>query len=130
MLYAPTFRGRGRDKRVAGALDALALRAALPSEYALVLKTHPNLDAREESTAGYDLVVDPASELNSWLAVADILITDYSSSIFEWALLRRPLVLLVDDLEAYERDPGLYLDYRREMIGTQVVDTAGVAERS
>ncbi len=94
----------------------------------LVLKTHPNLDAREESTAGYDVVVDPASELNPWLAIADILITDYSSSIFEWALLRRPLVLLVDDLEAYERDPGLYVDYRRAMIGTQVPDTAGVAE--
>ena len=65
--------------------------------------------------------------MNDWLAAADILVTDYSSSIFEWALLRRPLVLLVDDLEAYERDPGLYLDYRTEMIGTQVRDTAGVA---
>ena len=56
-----------------------------------------------------------------------MLVTDYSSSIFEWALLRRPLVLVVDDLEAYERDPGLYLDYRTEMIGTQVADTDGVA---
>jgi len=127
VLYAPTFRGRGRDKRVAGALDARALRAALPASYALVLKTHPNLDAAAESTIGYDVVVEPASELNAWLAVADVLVTDYSSSIFEWALLRRPLVLLVDDLDAYERDPGLYLDYRREMIGTQVTDTAGVA---
>jgi CDP-glycerol glycerophosphotransferase (TagB/SpsB family) len=57
----------------------------------------------------------------------DVLVTDYSSSIFEWALLQRPLVLLVPDLAAYERDPGLYLDYRTEMIGAQVVDTAGVA---
>jgi CDP-glycerol glycerophosphotransferase (TagB/SpsB family) len=65
--------------------------------------------------------------MNEWLAAADILVTDYSSSIYEWALLRRPLVLLVDDLEAYERDPGLYLDYRTGMIGVQVRDTAGVA---
>ena len=36
-------------------------------------------------------------------------------------------MLLVDDLETYERDPGLYLDYRTEMIGVQVRDTAGVA---
>jgi len=92
-----------------------------------VLKTHPNLDARDESTIGYDLVAEPTSQLNDLFAMADILITDYSSSIFEWALLRRPLVLLVDDLEAYERDPGLYVDYRREMIGTQVSDTVGVA---
>ena len=37
------------------------------------------------------------------------------------------MVLLVPDLEAYEADPGLYLDYRTEMIGDQVLDTAGVA---
>ncbi len=30
------------------------------------------------------------------------------------------------DLETYEADPGLYLDYRREMIGSQVQDTDGV----
>jgi teichoic acid ribitol-phosphate primase len=127
VLYAPTFRGRGRRKQVAGSLDAAALRAALPPEFALVLKTHPNLDARAESTVGYDVVADPASELNDLLIVADILVTDYSSSIFEWALLRRPLVLLVDDLDGYQRDPGLYLDFEQEMIGTQVRDTASVA---
>ena len=93
----------------------------------LVLKSHPNLDPAGLATAGFDVVADPASDMNDWLAAADILVTDYSSSIYEWALLRRPLVLLVDDLEAYERDPGLYLDYRTEMIGVQVRDTAGVA---
>ena len=54
-------------------------------------------------------------------------VTDYSSSIFEWAILHRPLVLVVDDLESFEADPGLYLDYRRDMIGTQVRDAEGVA---
>jgi CDP-ribitol ribitolphosphotransferase len=127
VLYAPTFRGRGAQKRAAGALDARALREALPADYALVLKTHPNLDASGESKAGYDVVAEPTGELNDLFAATAILITDYSSSIFEWALLRRPLLLLVDDLEAYEQDPGLYLDYRRDMIGIQVRDTAGVA---
>ena len=86
---------------------------------------HPNLDPAGLPTAGFDVVADPGSDMNDWLAAADILVTDYSSSIYEWALLRRPLVLLVDDLEAYERDPGLYLDYRTEMIGVQVRDTGG-----
>jgi CDP-glycerol glycerophosphotransferase (TagB/SpsB family) len=54
-------------------------------------------------------------------------VTDYSSSIFEYALLRRPMVLLVPDLEAYEREPGMYLDYRTEMVGTQVRSTDEVA---
>jgi CDP-ribitol ribitolphosphotransferase len=127
ILHAPTFRGRGQGKRPAGGLDAVRLRAALPADDVLVLKTHPNLDPSSLSTAGYDVVVDPRVEINGLLTAVDILVTDYSSSIFEFALLRRPLVLLVGDLEEYERAPGLYLDYRTEMIGTQVPDTDGVA---
>ena len=128
VLYAPTFRGRGVAKRAAIDLDGAALRAALPADNILVLKTHPNLDPAATSRDGFDVVVDPATEINDLLTATDVLITDYSSSIFEWALLRRPLVLLVPDLAAYESDPGLYLDYRTEMIGTQVLDTAGVAQ--
>jgi CDP-ribitol ribitolphosphotransferase len=128
VLYAPTFRGRGPRKRPGTGLDARALRAALPPTDVLVLKSHPNLDARLVATDGFDLVVEPTVDLNELLAATDILITDYSSSIFDFALLRGRMVLLVDDLEGYERDPGLYLDYRTEMIGTQVGDTDGVIE--
>jgi CDP-glycerol glycerophosphotransferase (TagB/SpsB family) len=128
VLHAPTFRGRGRGKRAAdGDLDAARLRAMLPADHVLVLKTHPNLDPASTLTAGYDVVVDPKLEINELLTATDVLVTDYSSSIFEWALLRRPLVLLVGDLEAYETAPGLYLDYRTEMIGTQTIDTDGIA---
>jgi CDP-ribitol ribitolphosphotransferase len=128
VLYAPTFRGRGIGKRAAIGLDGAALRRALPVDHILVLKTHPNLDPAATVRAGFDLVVDPTTEINDLLLATDVLITDYSSTIFEWALLRRPLVLLVPDLEAYAREPGLYLDYRTEMIGTQVHDPKAVAD--
>lgn len=127
VLYAPTFRGRGSNRRAAPGFNAVRLRSLLPAEYAIVLKAHPNLDPRVSPTAGYDVVLDPASEVNHAFTVADILVTDYSSSIFEWALLRRPLVLMVPDLASYERDPGMYLDYRTEMVGTRVEDTDEVA---
>jgi CDP-glycerol glycerophosphotransferase (TagB/SpsB family) len=127
VLYAPTFRGRGPDKRPAEGLDVAALRRLLPADFAVVLKSHPNLDPDLVATSGYDAVIDPAAEIDEVFAATDIFVTDYSSSIFEWAVLRRPLVLLVPDLVDYERDPGLYLDYRTEMIGIQVVDTDGVA---
>jgi CDP-glycerol glycerophosphotransferase (TagB/SpsB family) len=127
VLYAPTFRGRGRRKRGTQALDGRRLRELLPADHALVVKSHPNLDPATQPVTGFDIVADPGSDMNDWLAAADVLVTDYSSSIFEWALLNRPLVLLVDDLESYERDPGLYLDYRTGMIGHQVRDTEGVA---
>lgn len=49
-----------------------------------------------------------------------------------WAEMSKPFVrpagepiLVVPDLADYERDPGLYLDSRSEMIGTQVADTEG-----
>ena len=126
VLYAPTFRGRGAAKRAAAHLDAVRLRAALPDDHLLALKTHPNLDPKATSIAGFDIVVDPASEINDVLVATDVLITDYSSSVIEFALLHRPIILLVPDLAEYEADPGLYLDYRTEMIGTQVTDTAGV----
>lgn len=128
VLYAPTFRGRGEGKRAAPGIDAARLRAALPADHALVLKTHPNLDPTATPLDGYDIVIDPAAEINDLLALTDILITDYSSSVVEFALLHRPIILLVGDLSDYEVDPGLYLDYRTEMIGTQVTDTIGVIE--
>ncbi len=128
VLVAPTFRGRGIGKHAGPAIDAVALRATLPPDHLLVLKTHPNLDPAATARAGYDLVIDHQIDLNEVLVAADVLVTDYSSSIFEWALLRRPLVLVVPDLEAYEADPGLYLDYRTEMIGRQVRDLAELPE--
>ncbi|HJP89412.1 MAG TPA: CDP-glycerol glycerophosphotransferase family protein [Candidatus Limnocylindrales bacterium] len=125
VLYAPTFRGRGRGKYAAPGFDAAAVRAALPPGHVLALKSHPNLDPALVAKAGFDAVIDPALELNDALAAADVLVTDYSSSIYEWALLNRPLVLLLGDLETYEQDPGLYVDMRTDMIGEHI---AGAAE--
>ena len=126
VTYAPTFRGRGRGKRPPPQLDATAVRASLGTGDALVPKSHPNLDARLVGRNGFDVVIDHAEDMNDVLAATDVLITDYSSSIFEFALLRRPLILFAPDLDEYEREPGLYVDYRTEMIGSQVVDSAGV----
>lgn len=128
VLWAPTFRGRGRARTGAMGLDGARLRELLPAdEWALAMKTHPNVDPAVQPTAGFDVVGRPAEDLNDWLAAADVLVTDYSSAIFEWALLRRPLVLMVHDLDAYQRDPGLYLDYGTDLVGIQVRDTDSAA---
>ena len=128
ILYAPTFRGRGRAKRPAAGLDGTRLRARLPASDVLVLKTHPNLDQSGVELAGFDVVIDHRTDVNDVLAAADVLVTDYSSSVFEAALLRKRIVLLVPDLAEYELDPGLYLDYRTEMIGTMAADTDEAAD--
>ena len=121
--------GPRRGKRAAPGLDAPRLRAALPPDHALVLKTHPNLDPDATATAGYDVVADPTAR-HQRPAGADrhphhrLLVLDRgvrparagrsSCSSATWP--------------TYEVDPGLYLDYRTEMIGTQVIDTDGIID--
>jgi CDP-ribitol ribitolphosphotransferase len=122
VLYAPTFRGRGEAKRAPRGFDAVRLRSLLPADYALALKTHPNLHRPSMETRGFDVVIQPATEINEVFTITDVLVTDYSSALFDWALFRRPLVVLASDLAVYEEDPGLYLDYRTEMIGTLATD--------
>jgi CDP-ribitol ribitolphosphotransferase len=127
LLYASTFRGRGVDKEPGPRLDGAALRAALPPEWCLVLKPHPVVAEDPEAVAGFDVVITDDEDLNELMTAADVLLSDYSSAVFEWAVLDRPLLLFVPDLESYERSPGLYLDLRTEMIGRRVKDAADLA---
>lgn len=127
VLYAPTFRGHGLEKQPGQRLDAVLLRSALPDDYLLVHKAHPVFDTNLIDARGYDLVIGSEFDINELFTVTDVLVTDYSSSIFEYALLRKPLILLVDDLEEYAQDPGLYLDYRMDMIGEFAPTSADVS---
>jgi CDP-ribitol ribitolphosphotransferase len=127
VLYAPTFRGAGQEKHSARLLDLERMVSLLPADHVLLYKRHPVLGPSGRAPVPGVVYADPAFDLNELFCVADVLVTDYSSAIFEYALLRKPLVLLVPDLDEYERDPGLYLDYRSEMIGEQVTTTDEVA---
>ena len=117
VLYAPTFRGYGDQKVPCQALDAKLLRERLPENVAIVHKTHPVFGTADIDGAGYDALIGLEFDINELFTVTDVLVTDYSSSIFEYALMRKPLVLLIDDLDTYSKDPGFYLDFEHEMIG-------------
>ena len=127
VVYAPTFRGHGLEKRPGQRLDAAAVRAALPEKCALVHKAHPVFDTGLIDGSGYDAVIGSEYDINELFTVTDVLVTDYSSSIFEYALMRKPLILLVDDLTEYSADPGLYIDYRTDMIGDFAMGADDVA---
>lgn len=126
VLHAPTLRGRGSTKVSSNAIDPIRLRSLLPPEVALVLKPHPNVALASLANEGYDVLVDPAEEMNDLLALADVLVTDYSSAVFEFALLRRPIVLLVGDLDAYASNPGVCVDVDSLAVAT-AMDTVGLA---
>jgi CDP-glycerol glycerophosphotransferase (TagB/SpsB family) len=127
VLHAPTLRGRGAAKASAAALDPALFRSLLPANFALVLKPHPNVPLSTLPLDGYDVIADASAEINDLLAVTDVLVTDYSSAVFEFGLLRRRMVLLIGDLADYARDPGVCVDFATDLVGTQVVDTREAA---
>ena len=104
ILWAPTFRGSAQNGFLVGKEDILRLQRELPADYALIIKTH-----RFAQSKDLDTPVSFAAE--HLQVIADILITDYSSIYFDYLFFRRPIVLFVPDLEAYQSQVGLYLPY-------------------
>lgn len=131
LLYAPTFRGESTvDARAPELLDLPALERAIGRDHLLLVRLHPFV--RERLTLDSTLrrfVVDVSDhpEMNELLLVSDVLITDYSSTIFEFALLGRPIVFFAPDLESYERERGFYFDYRTGVPGPIFRDTTRLA---
>ena len=63
------------------------------------------------------------------MCIRDSLITDYSSVMFDYANLKRPIIFFTYDIEQY-RDSlrGFYFDFEKEAPGPLVVDTEGVIQ--
>lgn len=116
VLWAPTFRGdRVTDARDAEALDLGALATTLGADHLLLLRLHPFVRsglAIPASAADFVRDVSGHPDISELMFVADVLVTDYSSAIFEFSLLERPMAFFAPDLDAYQRERGFYVDYR------------------
>ena len=103
----------------------------LGDRYRLILRLHPFVkSAMRIPDEAKDFVVDASREpdVNEVMLAADILVTDYSSIIFEYALLGRPMAFLAPDLAAYERERGFFFDYRSGVPGPVFETTDQLAE--
>ncbi|MBR3376603.1 MAG: CDP-glycerol glycerophosphotransferase family protein [Mogibacterium sp.] len=120
ILYAPTFR-RGKAVDVQKLIDALG-----PDKYNIVVKLHPLYRGKADRTPGeFDTVIfDEVFSSNDWLAKADIIISDYSSFVIESSLADKPLYIYAYDLEDYEANTGLNIDFASEPIAPYVFDDA------
>lgn len=126
VLFAPTFRGGGNGDAFYPVerfpLDDIL--DALPEDTVFVLKMHPYVHERiPYSSAHAHRVVecsDSGAELNDLLFIADVLITDYSSCVFEAALLKLPMLFYTYDMEEYIRDRDFYFDPRDALAGKTV----------
>lgn len=130
ILYAPTFRGNSPDLAYnEDPLDYGKLKEAFGDEYALVLKLHPftarkfGLTDEEKEKYG-DFVFNGSNsvKIETALCAADILIADYSSLIFEYSLLNKPMLFYAYDLEQYEHDRSFYFEYKSFVPGKIVIN--------
>jgi CDP-ribitol ribitolphosphotransferase len=115
ILYAPTFRGETMiAARHPEGLDLKALARRLGEDHVLLLRSHPAVRARpplDAALASFVIDVSDHPEVNELLLVTDVLVSDYSSVIFDFALLGRPMAFFAPDHEHYERERGFYFDY-------------------
>ncbi|MCM1272093.1 MAG: CDP-glycerol glycerophosphotransferase family protein [Clostridium sp.] len=118
ILYAPTWRVKNRFDMM---LDLEKMKETLKDEYALLVRLH------HFSTGGYTVPADDEfifdlgdyQYVEDLYNISDILITDYSSVMFDYALLNKPMIFFTYDMEEYcDKLRGLYIDFEKEAPGT------------
>ncbi|OKI67596.1 bifunctional glycosyltransferase/CDP-glycerol:glycerophosphate glycerophosphotransferase [Streptomyces sp. MJM1172] len=127
LLYAPTFRA-GADGAVEGfefPFDVEEFADRLGDRFTLLVRTHYlNSVSLPPSVAGRVIDVSRYHDITPLLALADALITDYSSVMFDYAVLDRPMLFFAYDYEKYATDiRGTYFDLKEKAPGP-VVATA------
>ncbi|MFE5596961.1 CDP-glycerol glycerophosphotransferase family protein [Streptomyces sp. NPDC056549] len=125
LLYAPTVRDHQKEAFVSR-LDLGRFARELGPDHVLLVRAHyfyggdPELAALAESGALVDVSRHPSVE--ELCLAADALITDYSSIMFDYANLDRPIVTYADDWEMYRTCRGVTFD----LLSGEPGDTPGV----
>ncbi len=120
ILYAPTYREYEKDKWrnciMKPPFNLKRWKAQLSEDYVLMIRAHQEvvkvLNLEED-----EFVRDASSfpVLNDLLLITDILISDYSSIIFDFSILSRPIICYTYDFERYKQARGMYFDIRKEL---------------
>ena len=134
ILWAPTYRGDSLQKSHNElTVDLEKLYNEFKDDYVLIIKLHPHLaksinlnSAVPEHMSSF--VINPMHSypIENLLCSADILISDYSSLVFEYSLFEKPMIFYAYDLEEYESSRSFYYDYRNFVPGSIVTDTDGI----
>jgi CDP-glycerol glycerophosphotransferase len=135
LLYAPTWRDGEPDPGIPGDDDwRRIVRLLEETDSQLVVRPHPhgvgNYAAGFAASERIVLLSAAAcADVTPVLPAVDVLITDYSSIAFDFALTGRPIVFLAPDVESYTASRGLYAPYESFSGGTEVRDWTHVVER-
>lgn len=133
ILFAPTFRGAGQKSAHYNFdwIDFKKMKKEFEKDYVCIIKLHPFIKNRPD----YDFVDDSfyldltsEREINDILFFTDILITDYSSVIFEYSFFNRPIIFYVPDLEEYRDSRDFFYELDKYTYGDVVSSFDGLIE--
>lgn len=109
ILYAPTFRGDFNYEK--SQLDINSLKAFLSKkfggEWTVLFRLHPLIANKFKANIENVIDVSLYDDMCDLLCLADILITDYSSSNWDFSLMQKPVFIYADDLDEYKKSRGL-----------------------
>ncbi|CAM4481250.1 CDP-glycerol glycerophosphotransferase family protein [Paenibacillus xylanexedens] len=122
LLYAPTFRYKLGDSNIREVYETNInyeliiekLASKYSDEWCILLRLHPLVSGASKSITLLDYVIDASnySDSQELVAAADIMITDYSSIMFEPAYVRKPVFLFAPDRKEYiNGERKLLIDY-------------------
>lgn len=108
-LYAPTFRGTEKTAISHLELDVKLVRESLIERFGgrwkILVRRHP---FSTDGNLPESVDVSAYPDIQELLCLADVLITDYSSCLWDYSLTGRPCFVLADDIEVYEEERGFY----------------------
>jgi len=134
LFYCPTW--RRYDYKANLPMDIKKMKQELGNEYCLLIRSHVGkhqwVDENDKPIIVEDgefcFNVGNYPEISHLYLISDIHITDYSSSMFDFAILNRPQIFYAYDLDKYQKDFPLYLDYQEIVPGPVPINTDELIE--
>ncbi|MDK1359319.1 CDP-glycerol glycerophosphotransferase family protein [Arthrobacter sp. zg-Y1219] len=123
LLYMPTWRDNG--SAADPYLDFDAAAEQLGPGYVLLYRGHHKIAGRRKTT-GQNRYIDVTThpEVNDLYLAADLLVTDYSSAMFDFGVTAKPMYFLTPDLARYrDSERGFYFDFEAQAPGPMAACT-------
>lgn len=105
VLYVPTFR-KGKEINLEPIMNAFQ-----GDKYHLIIRLHP----LDETKVAEQFLIDKKYQTIDLLKVADYVLTDYSATAFEAAVLRKKIFFYLYDIQEYQEERGLNIPLKQEV---------------
>lgn len=132
ILYAPTFRGKSHYQEAYKCpIDFIKLKQLLGNEYVILLHLHPFMNSVSflgDYMEDFIYQIQDDYNIHELMIISDMLITDYSSVVFDYSLLGRPVAFFADDLEQFKLERDFYYDYDTFIPGPSFKETDKLAQ--